>query len=125
MKRLKISVASVELIVELFDTPTSKAVYEKTPFSSEAKTWGEEIYFATPVIVSKENNARDVVTPGEIAFWVEGSSIAIGFGKTPISEGNETRLAAKTNIWAKSLSDVKELAAIHDGDPVKVERDDS
>ena len=119
---IKIIIGSVELAVELLDTPTAKAILEKTPFESHARTWGEEVYFSTPVHVSKEKNARDIVEPGELAFWVEGNSIAIGFGRTPLSVGDEIRLAAKTNIWGKAVTDVKTLKAVRDGDPVRIEK---
>ena len=45
---------------------------------------------------------------------------AIGFGRTPISHGDEIRLAAKTNIWGRALADVTQLKAANDGDPVTV-----
>ncbi len=122
MRKLKIRIGSVELTAELFDTPTAEAIYNSLPIESEARTWGEEVYFSTPLRVIKEPTARDVVEEGELAFWVEGNSIAIGYGRTPISVGDEIRLAAKTNIWGRALEPVSALAVVQEGDPVIVDR---
>lgn len=121
LKKIKISCGTTELRAELMDTPTANAIYESLPITSAAQTWGEEVYFQTPVSVSREANAKDVINAGELAFWVEGNCIAIGFGKTPISQGNEIRLAAKTNIWAMALDDVKCLASVRAGEKITVE----
>ena len=116
------TLGSVTLEAELCSTPTADAIYEKLPFTSTASTWGEEVYFSTPVQVEKESDAKDVVVAGELAFWVEGDSIAIGFGPTPVSRGNEIRLAARTNIWGRALAPVRQLKKVDDGDPIKVEK---
>ena len=76
-----------------------------------------------PVLADPEPGAKSVVEAGKIAFWVQGSCIAIGFGRTPISRGDEIRLAARTNIWARALDDVRQLASVSDGDPIFVEHD--
>ncbi len=122
MRRITITVGAVELTAELFDTPTADAVWAALPIASSASTWGDEVYFAVPVDVAREADARAVVEAGEIAFWVEGRSIAIGYGPTPISRGDEIRLAYPTNIWASAEGDVTALRAARDGDAVRVVR---
>ncbi len=121
MRTLKMTIGTVVLTAEVFETATGDAIWASLPFSARAQTWGEEVYFSTPVDVPREAEAKDVVDPGELAFWIEGSAIAIGFGRTPISRGDEIRLAARTNIWGRAVEDVKALAAVSDGDAITVE----
>lgn len=120
MRKLKMTIGGVEIGAELFDTPTADAIFDSLPFTSTASTWGDEVYFTTPVSVPREADARAVVQAGELAFWVEGDSIAIGFGPTPISQGDEIRLAAPTNIWGRALDDVQQLRSVPAGAPITV-----
>lgn len=103
------------------DTPTAQAICAALPIQSEVHTWGQEIYFGVPIEAVLEADARDVVEAGEIAFWVEGRCIAVGFGPTPISRGDEIRLAAAVNVWGHA-DDVHGFAACAPGDPVRLRR---
>ena len=120
MARIRFDFGTLVLDAALLDTPTARLVAAALPTSASAQTWGDEVYFEVPVAAAREPDARAVVVPGEIAYWPEGACIAIGFGRTPISKGDETRLASPCNIFAKALSDVKALARVKAGTRIKV-----
>ena len=99
---MKLLVNNKTINISLLNTKTAHIISKSMEFSSLISTWGDEIYFKTPITgIKLEENARDTMEFGEIAYWVEGNSIAIGFGKTPASINEEIRLVSKVNIWAK------------------------
>ena len=120
MRRIRFDFGSLSLEAELFDTPTARALASVLPYEARAMTWGEEVYFDAPVQMERESDARAVVTPGEIAYWPDGPAIAIGFGRTPISRGDECRLASPCNVFAKATSDVKRLSAVRQGGKITI-----
>jgi hypothetical protein len=99
-----------EIKLNLNNSQTALKLAKLSSFKAKINTWGEEIYFETANLgIKPDKNARDIVTFGEVAYWSEGNSIAIGFGKTPVSQDNEIRLVSKVNIFATFASSTKIL----------------
>jgi hypothetical protein len=120
MPRVLFDFDGVSLEAETLDTPTAKAILASLPLEVRLQTWGDEIYFGIGVSTPREADARAIITAGEIAYWPDGEAIAIGFGRTPISEPGEIRLASPCNIWAKAIGDVKTLKPVRAGSRVRV-----
>ena len=111
---------SFEIKLNLNNSQTALKLAKLSSFKSQINTWGEEIYFETVNLgIKPDKNARDIVTFGKVAYWCEGNSIAIGFGKTPVSIRNEIRLVSKVNVFAtfntssKILNNLKKLNDNH------------
>ncbi len=96
--RVRISWPNGEVTAELADTPTTAALKAALPVRGSASTWGEEVYFSVPLSVDLEADARQVVDPGTVCFWVDGGALALPYGPTPISQGDECRLAGACNV---------------------------
>jgi len=116
---LRFSIGSVALEAEIADTPTSKAIAAKLPFESTAQTWGEEVYFSTPVSAKLESGAQQVVEPGTVCFWTQGDSIALPFGRTPSSTDHRPKLANPCNVLG-SIKNYSLLKSVKAGDKVTV-----
>jgi hypothetical protein len=110
-----------KLEAELQDTPTSRALLAALSLESRAHTWGDEVYFEIPIKTALEPDAREVVDPGTICFWVQGSALAIPFGPTPVSKGDECRLVTRVNVLGRILGDAKTLKSVRNGTRMRVE----
>lgn len=122
MAKIKISWPRGSLTARLDATPTTEKLLAALPCESSANTWGEEVYFSVPAKVKLEPGAKQVVDPGTVCFWVEGSSLALPYGPTPVSKGSECRLVAKVNLLGKIEGDPRALASVRDGDRIRVEK---
>lgn len=119
--QIRISWPAGHLTATLDDTPTTQALAKALPLASTARTWGEEVYFDVGVTVPRETTAQQVVEPGTVAFWTDGDALALPYGPTPISRGDECRLASPCNLLGHLDGDPRLLATVRDGDPVRVE----
>jgi uncharacterized protein len=106
----------------LNNSGTAEKVKNALPVTGSAQCWGKEVYFSIPVTDTLSPDAGDVVEPGTICFWVQGSSIAIPFGPTPASRGDECRLVTKVNSIGTLEGDFSLLETIAPGDTIVVEK---
>jgi hypothetical protein len=120
--KLRITAGKITLQAELRDTPTTQALAAALPFEASAQTWGDEVYFSTPVSAQLEPDAKQVVEPGTVCFWTEGDALALPFGRTPISTDERPKLASRCNVLGSIIGDAKALAGIKAGAKVRVEK---
>jgi len=119
---LRIAAGKVLLTVELRDTPTSRALLAVLPFESRAQTWGEEVYFTTPVSAKLEPDARQIVEPGTVCFWTEGDALALPWGRTPISTDERPKLASRCNVLGRIEGNPADLQKIRSGEKITVSK---
>ena len=81
MKKLILKFNSKLFEINLRNTKTAMLIAKSIPINSKIQMWGAEIYFNTNLKVKLEEDAKEVTQLGELAFWSEGSVIAIGYGK--------------------------------------------
>ena len=120
-KKLILKFNSKLFEINLRNTETAKLIAESVPIKSKIQTWGEEIFFNTNLQVKLEDDARDVMQLGELAFWTEGSAIAIGYGKTPVSIDQEIRLISPCNVWGDGNFKKSDFNNIKTGDEISLE----
>jgi hypothetical protein len=119
--RIRIAWPRGAVTAALSDTPTTRALVPALPLKMKAQTWGEEVYFEIPVKAALEPDAKQVVPPGTVCFWVEGGSLALPWGRTPFSEGDQPKLVTRCNVLGKIEGDARQLSTVRSGDAVTVE----
>jgi hypothetical protein len=117
-----ISEAIGEVLAEIREDKnpkTAKAVLAALPLESEARRWGDEVYFGVPLESGAENTQEEVEV-GDLAYWPQGPALCIFFGPTPASEGNQPRAASGVNVFGKILGDPTVFRKVQEGDRLKV-----
>ena len=118
---ISIKSGAIQLQAELNSTTTARALLGILPVKATANTWGDEIYFDVPLTAEIEDG-RQVVEMGDVAYWPDGPSLCLFFGRTPASRGDEIRAASPVTVLGRILGDPKVLKSVRSGAEVTVEK---
>jgi len=126
-KKILASIIGLENItIEIDDTNSPKtcaSFLKSLPFSVNAHIWGEEIYTGESPITQPEENAKDLVSLNDIAYWPNGKAICIFFGPTPIGKKGEIKPYSPVNIIGKIINPDKTiLSKINEGMKITFDR---
>ena len=97
-RQIKITAGSVSATATLRDNAMADRIWDACPISSQAKTWGDEIYFDTEVDTEGED-MQATVDLGDLGYWPPGQAFCIFFGPTPMSVGSEIRPASPVAVF--------------------------
>jgi len=121
-RRIRMTVGSLQLVVELKPTKTADEIYAALPVEASLNTWGEEFYFKLPGVKDYRETATSQVKVGDVAFWGAGQILAIFFGRTPMSMGSDPVPADRVNIVGGVIGDATILRQVMGMPTIKVEK---
>ena len=122
-RRIIITAGEVTVTAELNETRTAQAVWDGLPIEGIANTWGDEIYFSTPLSLELEKG-QEVVQAGDVGYWPPGRALCLFFGTTPASKGDEIRAASPVTVFGQVVDDLSVLRSVIDGTRIVVRRSD-
>lgn len=120
-EKIIITVDNIKIGAQLNDNKTAQKVWGALPIEGKVNTWGDEIYFSIPVNVELEN-AKAVVSEGDLGYWPSGNAFCIFFGLTPASQGDEIRPASAVNVFGKIIGDSKVFKKVSSGAKIIIEK---
>jgi hypothetical protein len=120
-RRIRVTLGGVQVTATLNGCRTADLLWDALPITGSAGTWGDEIYFRTPVSMT-EDDATETFPMGAVAYWPPGQALCLFFGRTPASRGDEIRMASPGNLLGAIEGDPKVLKRIPSGAAVTVER---
>src|SRR5215468_12145647 len=121
-RRIRLTVGSLQLVVELKPNKTADEIYAALPVEAPLNTWGEEFYFKLPGVKDYRETATSQVKVGDVAFWGAGQVLAIFFGRTPMSMGQDPVPADRVNVIGRILGDASVLRRVMDVPTIRIER---
>jgi len=126
MAAIIIQVGEEEFKAELTEESapeTVRLILDALPIESTARQWGDEIYFDIPVHADEEN-ARQRVSKGDLAYWPAGSCFCMFYGRTPMSPSDEEIVPASPVNPVGRMHGWEALRSHAAGEKVVIRRDD-
>lgn len=120
--RVKITAKNVVVEAEFSDTACAKAILERLPLEASPNEWGDEFYFEVPVRSPLDKTATRTVKIGDIGYWPPGNALAIFFGPTPLSRGNDPVPAGEVNLVGKIQGDAVSLRKAKGVSTIRLEK---
>jgi uncharacterized protein len=121
LQMIRIRAGTIQVQARLNSTSTAKVLLEILPVRATANAWGNEIYFDVPLHMEIEDG-QEVVEMGDVAYWPDGPSLCLFFGRTPASHGDEIRAASPVTVVGKVIGDPTVLTSVKQGAKVTVEK---
>ncbi len=106
---IKITIGGIQLFADLKPNRTAQAIVDVLPITASVNQWGEEFYCKVPGVKDYRETAKNQVKVGDVAFWGMGEMLAVFFGRTPMSLGEDPVPADRVNVIGKVQGDVKIL----------------
>ena len=103
--------ANISMKATLNESETAAKLLKLLPIESNAQTWGEEVYFETP-LRAPEQDPHAEVPSGTIAYWPPGHAFCIFFGQEPYSP---------VNVLGSLDGDAKLFARVKSGEKIRLE----
>ena len=112
MDKINIFINNLKFEAELNDTKIAEKIYKALPIKTEGAFWGNEIYFEIPVKMLNENPTEELKV-GDLAYWPEGNSFCIFYGRTPVSANDEPKPASPVTIIGEIKGNLEELRKLN------------
>ncbi len=120
MAKIVIEAGDVRLEAELDDTSTAREVLDALPVEAGFNVWGDEFYFEIPVDRDLDETATTRVRVGDIGYWPAGRALAVFFGPTPMSTGDDPAPAGEVSVVGRITGDAARLRAARDAGVIRL-----
>jgi uncharacterized protein len=110
-----------ELKVEVGEGQTAEKIWDHLPLEARANIWGDEVYFAIPVSVGPEADARETVEVGDVGYWPTGNALCHFFGPTPASVDEKPRAASPVTVVGKIVEGLDSAKLVRSAERLRVE----